>query len=101
MLKEALPTGGAERQLALIVKHLPVHWERRVWLMGGGPFATAIAAGGHRVDVVARRSRFDVRPALPLWRTLFEWHPDVVHSWDWMSTLAAAPMCRALPSREL
>ena len=96
MLKEALPTGGAERQLALIVKHLPAYWERRVWLMGGGPFADAIAADGHRVDVFPRRSRFDVRPALPLWRTLFEWHPDVVHSWDWMSTLAAAPMCRAL-----
>jgi len=96
MLKEGLPTGGAERQLALIVKHLPPHWERRVWLMAGGPFADAVAADGHRVDVFPRRARLDVRPALPLWRVLVGWRPDVVHSWDWMSTLAAVPVCRAL-----
>jgi glycosyltransferase involved in cell wall biosynthesis len=96
MLKEALPTGGAERQLALIVKHLPPYWERRVWTMGGGPFADELAADGYRVDVSPRKTRFDVGPTLPLWRVLFEWRPDVVHSWDWMSTLAALPLCRLL-----
>jgi len=96
MVKEALPAGGAERQFALIARHLPPYWQRRVWLMGGGPFADAIAADGTRVDVHPRAGRFDVRPALPLWRTLLEWRPDVVHSWDWMSTLAATPLCRAL-----
>ena len=96
MLKEALPTGGAERQLALIMKHLPPYWERRVWTMGGGSFADAIAADGYRVDVSPRVARFDVRPAASLWRLLFAWRPDVVHSWDWMSTLAALPPCRLL-----
>jgi len=37
-----------------------------------------------------------VRPAAHLWRLLVSWRPDVVHSWDWMSTFAAAPLCRAL-----
>jgi len=96
VLKEALPTGGAERQLALLVKHLPPYWERRVWLMGDGPFADALLADGYRVDVFPRRRRYDVRPAASLWRTLIEWRPDVVHSWDWMSTLAAVPVCRML-----
>jgi len=96
MLKEALPTGGAERQLALIVRHLPDRWERRVWVMDGGPFADAIAGDGYRVDTSPRRARFDVRPAASLWRLLLEWRPDVVHSWDWMSTLAALPFCRSL-----
>ena len=96
MLKEALPTGGAERQLALIMKHLPPYWERRVWVMGGGPFVDAIAADGHRVEVCPRTARFDVRPAGALWRLLLAWRPDVVHSWDWMSTLAALPLCRLL-----
>ena len=96
MLKEALPTGGAERQLALIMRHLSPYWERRVWLMAGGPFAEAIAAAGHRVDISPRSSRFDVTPAGPLWRLLFTWRPDVVHSWDWMSTFAALPLCRLL-----
>ena len=96
VLKEALPTGGAERQLTLIVRNLPAYWERRVWVMSGGPFADEIAADGYRVYRAPRRSRFDVRPALPLWRVLLEWRPDVVHSWDWMSTLAALPVCRTL-----
>ena len=96
MLKEALPTGGAERQLALIMKNLPAYWERRVWTMGGGPFAGVIAEDGYRVDVAPRRARFDVRPAASLWRLLFAWRPDVVHSWDWMSTMAALPLCRLL-----
>lgn len=96
IVKEALPNGGAERQLALIAEHLPSEWERRVWTMGGGPFVATLGARGVRVDVDARRSRLDVRPALGLWRLLLSWRPDVVHSWDWMSTLAALPLCRAL-----
>ena len=96
LLKEALPNGGAERQLALLVEHLPDRWERRVWAMGGGPFAEAIAARGHDVVVDARAARLDARPALGLWRLLWAWRPDVVHSWDWMSSLAALPLCRAL-----
>lgn len=96
LLKEALPNGGAERQLALIVEHLPREWEARVWTMGGGPFVDVIMARGGRVDVDARRTRLDTRPALSLWRLLWSWRPDVVHSWDWMSSLAALPLCRAL-----
>ncbi|MFA4964873.1 MAG: glycosyltransferase [Thermoleophilia bacterium] len=96
LLKEALPAGGAERQLALIMEHLPQAWERRVWTMGGGPFAEVIRERGQRVDVSARAGRLDARPAADLWRLLRGWRPDVVHSWDWMSSLAAAPVCAAL-----
>ena len=95
-MKEALPSGGAERQLALITEYLPERWERRVWTMGGGPFVEVIRQHGQRVDVSARAARLDVRPAADLWRLLREWRPDVVHSWDWMSSLAALPVCRAL-----
>jgi len=96
MLKEALPAGGAERQLALLMKYLPARWERAVWVMGDGPFADVIARDGHRVDRCPRTARFDARPAASLWRLLASWRPDVVHSWDWMSTLAALPLCRLL-----
>ena len=95
-MKEALPSGGAERQLALITEYLPDSWERRVWTMGGGPFVEVIRQRGQRVDVSARAARLDVRPAADLWRLLHEWRPDVVHSWDWMSSFAALPVCRAL-----
>lgn len=96
LLKEALPGGGAERQLALITEHLPERWERRVWTMGGGPFVAYLRERGLRVQVDARAARFDVRPALALWRLIWVWRPDVVHSWDWMSSLAALPLCRLL-----
>ena len=62
-MKEALPSGGAERQLALIMEYLPESWERRVWTMGGGPFVEVIRQHGQRVEVSARAARLDVRPA--------------------------------------
>jgi glycosyltransferase involved in cell wall biosynthesis len=96
LMKEALPSGGAERQLALITEYLPTRWERRVWTMGGGPFVDVLRRRGHQVDVSARTTRFDVRPAADLWRLLWDWRPDLVHSWDWMSSLAALPVCRTL-----
>ena len=96
MLKEALPSGGAERQLALVAGNLPRQWECRVWAMAGGPFVEVIRTAGCRVDVAPRAARYDVRPAAHLWRLLVSWRPDVVHSWDWMSTFAAAPLCRVL-----
>jgi glycosyltransferase involved in cell wall biosynthesis len=96
LLKEALPAGGAERQLVLIARHLPPPWEARVWTMGGGPFVEVLERAGLPVDVRARRARLDMRPAVHLWRLLLEWRPDVVHSWDWMSSAAALPLCRAL-----
>ena len=95
-MKDALPSGGAERQLALITEYLPERWERRVWTMGGGPFVEVIRQHGQRVDVSARAARLDVRPAADLWRLLRDWRPDVVHSWDWMSSLAALPVCAVL-----
>ena len=96
MLKEAMPSGGAERQLALLLKYLPEEWERRLWTMGGGPFVGVVKSEGHLVDVRPRRARFDVRPSLRLARLIWEWRPDLVHSWDWMSSAAALPVCRAL-----
>ncbi len=94
--KEALGIGGAERQLALATKYLPDEWERRVWAMTGGPFADVIEAQGHRVYISPRQARMDVRPAWDLWSLLWDWRPDVVHSWDWMASSAALPMCALL-----
>ena len=96
LLIDELENGGAERQLALFATSLPGEWDRRVWAMGGGPFQVHLAARGVRVDVSARRARFDPSVAVSLWRIVRAWRPDVVHSWSWMSTFAAAPICRVL-----
>jgi glycosyltransferase involved in cell wall biosynthesis len=50
---------------------------------------------GVDVRVVPRRFRFDITPAARLWHIAFAIGPDIVHSWDWMSTVAMIPFCRA------
>lgn len=82
--------------MALLATRLPETCERRVWAMGGGPFLPYLRDQGVAVIVCDRHSRFDVSPAASLWHELRSRRPDVVHSWSWMSALAAGPMCRSL-----
>jgi len=95
-LADTLRNGGAERQLALLVKSLPPQWDRRVWSLGGGPFADVIRASRVPVDVRERCWRYDLSPILDLWRTLIRWRPEIVHSLGWVSSAAAALPCRLL-----
>lgn len=95
-LTEVLSNGGLERQLALLATSLPGEWDVRVLSMGGGPFVEYLRARGVPVAVSERRGRFDAGFLPDLWRALTTWRPDVVHSWGWISTLSAGPMCRAL-----
>lgn len=93
----SLSMGGAERQLALLVKYLPPEWERLVWSLHEGPFADVIRHSGTPVLVDSRNSRYDIAPALGLCSAIRHWRPNVVHSWgSWMCALSAAPICRAL-----
>ncbi len=92
-LADSLGNGGAERQLALLIKYLPVEWDRRVWSLDGGAFADIIRSTGVDVNISKRSSRFDIRPSIALWKTVISWQPDVVHSWGWMATAAADLIC--------
>jgi len=93
---DTLGTGGAERQLALLVKYLSPEWERRVWSFGNGPFADAMRKSGVLVDVKERRKRYDILPIFDLWKLMIRWRPAIVHSWGWVSSIAVAPLCRIL-----
>lgn len=93
-LVDSLGNGGAERQMTLLAAGLPAEWERRVCALGGGPFVTYLRERGIAVRVLKRRSRFDPGPAATLWREIALSRPDVVHSWSWISTLIAGPVCR-------
>lgn len=95
-MADSLGNGGLERQLSLVARRLPATCERRVWAMGGGAFAGELVEAGVQVMIRPRRARLDPRPAAQLVRDLLAWRPDVVHSWSWMSTLAAGPTCRSL-----
>jgi glycosyltransferase involved in cell wall biosynthesis len=93
---DSLGNGGTERQLALLVQHLPPEWERDVCALEGGPFEAYLGERGIGVTVFRRRSRLDPLPAVALARAVGALRPDVVHSWSWISTLSAGPVCRAL-----
>jgi glycosyltransferase involved in cell wall biosynthesis len=94
MAIDLLPNGGAERQLTLLASHLPGDWDVHVASFGGGPWADLIVQAGVPLQVLSRRYRWDVRPALGLWRAIGEWQPHLVHTWGWMSTAAAILPCR-------
>jgi glycosyltransferase involved in cell wall biosynthesis len=96
LLADSLGNGGAERQLALLAVGLPTSWQRRVCALGGGPFESHLRARGVTFEVLTRRSRLDPVPAGVLWRILAESRPDVVHSWGWISTAVAGPLCRLM-----
>jgi glycosyltransferase involved in cell wall biosynthesis len=95
-LTDALGNGGAERQLALLLGHLPAEWDRRLWSMGTGPFVEVIRAAGVPVEVHERRWRYDIAPVLNLWKTVARRRPAIVHSWGGVCSAAVAPLCRLL-----
>jgi glycosyltransferase involved in cell wall biosynthesis len=95
-LADGLANGGAERQLALLIKYLPAEWSSRVIAFGDGPFAQIIRAQGTRVDLCLRHWQLDVLPSLFVWRTIADWRPDIVHGWGWMGLAAALPLCALL-----
>jgi len=91
---DSLGNGGAERQLALLVKSLPDNWKSRVWSMDGGPFADIIRCSGVNLEVHKRSWRWDFTPALSLWHLVQIWRPEIIHSFGYMSTLAVLPAAR-------
>ena len=95
-LTYSLANGGLERQLSLLARNLPPQWQCRMWSLEGGPHAGAVMAAGVPLTVCPRRARFDVTPAVELWRLIRSWRPDVVHAWHWMPAAAAVPACSAL-----
>lgn len=96
LLADSLSNGGAERQLALLATNMPDGYEVRVVTMGGGPFVDYLRSRGVPVVICERRSRLDASFLPCLWRALVSWCPDVVHSWGWVSTVSAGPVCRVL-----
>lgn len=96
ILTATLGNGGAERQLALLARHLPADWQPWVWSLGRGPYEQVLRDAGVPLSVTPRWRRFDPTPALPIWRHILAWRPDVIYAWDWMGGLAALPLAKAL-----
>jgi glycosyltransferase involved in cell wall biosynthesis len=94
LLTDTLGNGGAERQLALLARYLPPGVDARVFALDGGVHLESLHALGIPIFCAPRRFRFDVSPALTLWRTMLSWRPHIVHSWGLQTSLAAIPVCR-------
>ena len=93
---DSLGLGGTERQLTLLVKYFPISWRVRVVAFGGGQFAKKIADSRIKLTVLNRRNRYDLKPVWEFGKLLLTIRPDIVHSWSWMSSAVAAPMCKLL-----
>lgn len=95
MVADGLWNGGAERQLALLASSLPEPWSVSLLSMQDGPYRQVLEGLGLDLRLEPRRFRFDITPAVRMWRVAADVRPDVVHSWGWMSTMAMVPYCRA------
>jgi glycosyltransferase involved in cell wall biosynthesis len=96
VVTDSLSNGGAERQLSLTLTNLPEQWRVRCFSVGDGPFAAYLRENGIELDVVERKWHYDPLPFLRLWSIVGGWHPHLVHSWGYMTTLAGFPAYRAL-----
>jgi glycosyltransferase involved in cell wall biosynthesis len=94
LVTDALNNGGAERQLALLAASLPPSHAATVLSFDGGSFCNALQERGVPVEVFPRRYRYDVAPALRMWRAADAVDADVVHSWGRMASWAMLPFCR-------
>ncbi len=94
LVTDSLSNGGAERQLTLLARNLPPSIDRRVWSMDDGVFVSDLKRSGITVETHIRRFKKDISPMYSLWKTIFTWKPDLVHSYGYMSTLAALPICK-------
>ena len=95
-LTDSLSSGGAERQLVLLLKYLPEDWECKVWSLDNGAFLHVIQEMGIPTQVAPRRFRYDFMPFLRLWRLILQERPNLIHTWGWLSLSVAVPICRIL-----
>lgn len=93
---DSLEIGGTELQLTLLAKSLPAPWTVRIVAFGGGMFAPQLATLGMQPTILQRRARFHLKPIWDFWKLVIKLRPDVIHSWSWLSSAIAAPMCKLL-----
>ncbi len=95
-LADALGAGGAERQLALLLRYLPDNWTKHLIALEGGDFLSVIENYGVRTVLKKRKFRYDVSPFFTLWSQINSFKPDLVHSWGHLSTWMVFPFCKML-----
>jgi len=87
MVTAALGRGGAEKQLALLVRHLDrTRFDPYVLVLTrSGPYQEAIEACGVPVVVIGKKTALSPLALWRLTRLLVRLRPDVVHTWMFTS----------------
>ena len=98
---DTLATGGKERRLTELLKALavlPGH-ELMLLVMSKNIHFREVLELGVDVRFVIRKSRRDLSVFTRLYQTVKNFRPDIVHCWDSMTAVYAAPVCKLLGSR--
>lgn len=93
-LSDSLEGGGAERQMMQTLKYLPPTIDRQLWSLEHGDYEQVIRQQNIQVTINTRRFQLDFSPTYHLLSLVNDYKPDLIHSWGWMSTFAAIPICK-------
>lgn len=94
LLADNLNNGGAERQMVLLAKNIPETWDVFLWSMDEGPFLKDILEAKIKNHIRKRKFQYDITPFFDLAKLVSSYRPTIIHSWGWMSTLAAIPITK-------
>jgi glycosyltransferase involved in cell wall biosynthesis len=95
-LTDSLSSGGAERQMSLLLKYLHPPWMTRVVSFDRGPYYQVLLSQNTSVAVYDRHRRFDLLPVMQLYSEILRYKPDIIHSWGGLTSALVAPLCRIL-----
>lgn len=95
---DSLRGGGKERQLAELLKGLSSQKdiECQVAVMSSEIHYTAMSALNVKIHYLIRRNKKDPRIFLKLFRLSREFQPDIIHTWDSMTSVYAMPIAKIL-----
>lgn len=97
-LCDGLHPGGKERRLVEVLKHFSAGGEIRpiLGLMSKEIRYPEVLALGIQIYYFIRESRHDLRIPWKMYRALRKEQPDLIHTWDPMTSLYASPEARLL-----
>jgi len=95
LLTDSLGAGGAERQLSLLCRSLQQkNIVVKVHSLDSGYFSKELRDCSIDLTVTERKGRYDIRPIYQISNIVGCFHPDVVHTWGWMSTFSVFLTCK-------
>ena len=95
---DSLRAGGKERQLVELLKGLSLHKDIicELAIMSHNIHYTAVNNLGIKKHYLIRKNKKDPRILVKLYKLCKEFKPDIIHSWDSMTSVYAVPVAKML-----